>query len=128
MPKLALPDAHPRGRIADAQLGLIKDTLREPHAVLHKVDDEGLAIEVAILVRVHLHLGMAIVILHEHTALGEASGDLVGCGVEREVGDNAAVFFDACGLVVAVDDAAADFLPRFFGGGWGSEEGAVLDV
>ena len=87
MPKLALPHAHPRRRVADAQLGLIKDALRKPHAVLHKVHDERLAAEVAVLVRVHLHLRMAIVVLHEHAAFGEAGGNLLVRSVEREVSD-----------------------------------------
>ena len=84
--KLALPDAHPRRWIAKAHLGVIEDTLREPRAVLHKVDNECLAVEVAVFVRVHLHLGVAVV-LHEHATLGKAGGNLLGRSINREVGD-----------------------------------------
>ena len=87
MPKLALPHAHPRRRIADAQLGVIENALRESHAILHKVDDESLAVEVAVLVRVHLHLRVAVVVLHEHTTLGKAGSNLFGRGIKREVRD-----------------------------------------
>ena len=114
--KLALPDAHPRRRIAEAHLGIIKDTLREPHAVLHKVDNESLAVEVAVLVRVHLHIGVTVVVVHEHATFRKAGSNLLGCGM-RWV-ENTAVFLDTCGSMPVA-------LLRFFG-----ESGVegVLDV
>ena len=85
--KLALPDAHPRRLIAEVHLGVIKDTPREPHAVLHEVDNDCLAIEIAVFVRVHLHLGVAVVVFHEHATLGKAGSNLLGRSIKREVGD-----------------------------------------
>ena len=114
--KFALPDTHPRRRIADTHLGVISDTLREPHAVLDKVDNESLAVEVAVFVRVHLHLGVAVVVFHEHATLGKAGTNLVGHGI-RWV-KNTAVFFDTCGSVPVT-------LLRFFGE---SDVEGVLDV
>ena len=109
MSKHALPDAHLRGRITETHLGVIEDTLRELHAVLHKVDGESLAVEVTMLVRVHLHLGVAVVVVHEHATLGKAGSNLLGRGIRWVM--NTAVFFDACGLVPVA-------LLRFCGGGW----------
>ena len=105
VPKLALSVAHPRRRIAETHLGVIEDTLREPHAVLDKVDNESLVVEVAVLVRVHLHLGVAVVVV-VHATLGKAGSNLLGRGIRWVT--NTAVFFDICGL-----DLVA--LLRFFG-------------
>ena len=120
MSKLAPPHAYPR-RITEAHLGVIEDTLREPHTVLHKVDNECLAIEVALLVRVHLDLGVAVVVLHEHATLGKSGGDLLGRSIMREVSD------EYCRVLWYLRSGSGCLL-RFFGGGWESEAEGVLDV
>ena len=56
-------------------------------AVLHKVDNERLAIEVTVFVHVHLHLGVVVIVLHEHATLGKAGSNLLGRGIKREVHD-----------------------------------------
>lgn len=86
--EVSLLDADGAARLVfESKIVIVHHTNRKINRILLEVDDQGLAIEVAVLIGVHLDALVAICALVNDAVLLERVLDLVGIRIARKVGN-----------------------------------------